>query len=111
MIVSWNDKGVLEYRSIKVNCIRCLLNQRDLVSMGSVSRLPYSTDSHFHPLIFVFVSWSGGGNPPLAEQKTILVSTAAKKCKPGLIFCDTCNINYINELNEDLKKLPESSNL
>ena len=35
------------------------------------SWLPYSTDSYFHPLVFVFVSWVGGGNPPWAVPKSL----------------------------------------
>ena len=34
-------------------------------------RLPYSTDSYFHILIFVFVSWVGGGDPPWVPAKSL----------------------------------------
>ena len=32
-------------------------------SQLATCNLPYSTDSCFHPLVFVFVNWVGGGNP------------------------------------------------
>ena len=39
--------------------------------MLSGRRLPYSTDSYFHILIFVFVSWVGGGDPPWVPAKSL----------------------------------------
>ena len=37
----------------------------------STSWLPHSTDSYLHILVFVLVSWLGGGNPPWAEAKSL----------------------------------------
>ena len=48
-------------------------------------RLPYSTDSYFHILIFVFVSWVGGGDPPWVPAKSLSLH-GGQKSRPGLIF-------------------------
>ena len=47
------------------------------------SWLPYSTDSDFHDFAFVFVSWVGGGNPPLAEAECLGLHCGQKKARQG----------------------------
>ena len=51
------------------------------------SWLPYSTDSYFHPLVFVFVSWVGGGNPPRAVPKSLSLHRGHKMQARPDFFC------------------------
>ena len=68
-------------------------------------RLPYSTDSYFHILIFVFVSWVGGGDPPWVPAKSLSLHGGQKILARTAFFSKLVLCVYLKGVNA--KKMAE----
>ena len=68
-------------------------------------RLPYTTDSYFHILIFVFVSWVGGGDPPWVPAKSLSLHGGQKIQARTAFFSKLVLCVYLKGVNA--KKMAE----